>query len=153
MVENIKEAFALKLTECLRSNYGGVVPSIAVVARDFSLKSPALPHVSGETVRKWLRGDCLPHISRLQVLVDWLGPEIATPFETLNLHRAATSPMITAPLDGHRHRDNRELDALADVLSDEEYQSILAIARLLAEKHAITPIDPEADGHAVTHDS
>jgi hypothetical protein len=135
VVEVVKTVFASQLSDCLRKTYRGHIPSIAVIARDFSFKAPHLPHISGETVRKWLRGESLPHVSRMQVLIDWLGPEVATPFEQHTralTHRAnGASVEITDTTDGH----GDELLHIARLLTEKEYQSVLDIARLLAEKH------------------
>lgn len=68
-----KSAFALQLKSGLLKHYQGVMPSFNVIARDFTLHSPDLPPVSSETIRKWLRGQSMPHISRMQVLIEWLG--------------------------------------------------------------------------------
>lgn len=80
-MERIKSDFADQFTRCLKAFYQGRLPSFAKIARDFSLRAPHLPHVSAETVRHWVRGSSLPHVSRMQVLVDWLGPEVAASFD------------------------------------------------------------------------
>jgi hypothetical protein len=59
-IKSMKQQFALQLKKCLELQYGGCVPSISTVARDFSLKANHLSHVSGETVRKWLRAETIP---------------------------------------------------------------------------------------------
>lgn len=80
-IKEMKQRFALQLKKCLETRYGGRVPSISTIARDFSLQSNHLPHVSGETVRKWLRAETIPQYPRVQCLSDWLGPELLLPFE------------------------------------------------------------------------
>ena len=137
MVHRVKTAFADRLNTCLKRAYGGVVPSIAVIARDFAFKAPHLPHVSGETIRKWMRGDCLPHVSRMQVLIEWLGPEIAEPFENHTKRLANPGSSDRHPVSVHGTTHGTELIHLAEMLSDEEYQSVLAIARLFADKHNV----------------
>lgn len=135
MVDIVKTVFASQLSDCLRKTYRGHMPSIAVIARDFSLKAPHLPHISGETVRKWLRGESLPHVSRMQVLIDWLGPEVATPFEQHT--RALVHQPHAASAERADTTDEHcdELMHIARLLTEKEYQSVLDIARLLAEKH------------------
>jgi len=64
--------FSKDLEKSLRIFYKGRLPSFSTIARDFSLRAPHLNHVSSETIRKWLRGENLPHITRLQVLKEWL---------------------------------------------------------------------------------
>lgn len=135
MPQVIKTAFANRLSECLRKAYKGQLPSIAIIARDFSLRSPHLPHVSGETIRKWLRGESLPHVSRMQVLIEWLGPEIASPFELYSSNLAPQSNRVPPSNNGHTHENVSELLKIAQKLTEKECQSLLSIARLLAEKH------------------
>lgn len=153
MPDFIKTAFASRLTDCLRKAYKGQIPSIAIVARDFSLRASHLPHVSGETIRKWLRGESLPHVSRMQVLIEWLGPEIASPFEK---HGRATdnysnqAPPIT---NGPGSNNVSELIRLAQTLTEKEYQSLLSITRLLADKNPLEPTTEigAKDGHLKPH--
>lgn len=138
-MDQVKEAFSIELAESLRQAYGGRIPSIATIARDFSLKSPHLPHISNETIRKWLRGESLPHISRMQVLIDWLGPCIAIPFEkpvkALQLAKRQTNHGFAMPNGEHPIHD--ALISTIEQLSERECQSILAIAKLLVEKHGV----------------
>ncbi len=71
------QAFTETLAACLARHYGGKIPSFATIARDFALHSPpGLPPISVETPRKWMRGQSLPSLERLQTLAHWLGPEI-----------------------------------------------------------------------------
>lgn len=149
MAEAVKLVFANQLKEALLRVYKGRLPSIASIARDFSLKSPHLSHISSETIRKWLRGESLPHVSRMQVLIDWLGPEIASPFEkfghAVSHHNNQHFTDTSLSLDNNA----RELLRYAQILTEREYQSVLSIARLLAEKHEFDQ-PPEAvigNGH------
>ena len=85
-IESMKHQFASQLKKCLELHYGGRLRSISTIARDFSLKANHLPHVSGETVRKWLRAETIPQYPRVQSLADWLGPELLLPFENWHLN-------------------------------------------------------------------
>ena len=80
-IKKMKQQFSAQLKKSLESHYGGRIPSISKIARDFSLKANHLPHVSSETVRKWLRAETIPQYPRVQSLADWLGPELLTPLE------------------------------------------------------------------------
>ena len=72
--------FADALAGSLRKHYGGRIPSFSTIARDFALHSPVgLAPISVETPRKWVRGESLPSLERLQTLAHWLGPEILEP--------------------------------------------------------------------------
>lgn len=76
--------FASCLRKKLREFYGGHIPSTAVIARDYSFRAGQLPPVSPETIRKWISGVSLPHMSRLSVLSDWLGADL---LDAINGHR------------------------------------------------------------------
>lgn len=139
-MDKVKQAFSTRLVESLKQFYGGRLPSIARIARDFSLKSPHLAHVSSETIRKWIRGESLPHISRMQVLIDWFGPQIAAPFEQPKLSKKAQYNCGLANTNGHRPQIGEcpihdQLIEIIDELNERECQGILDLAILLAEKH------------------
>lgn len=77
-MNSLNQHFASELRSRLKARYGKV-PSCSVVARDFSLLAKNTNPISIETVRKWLNGECLPHITRLQVLQAWLGLNLTSP--------------------------------------------------------------------------
>lgn len=153
-MDQVKQAFSTELVESLKKSYGGKMPSSAAIARDFSLKAPHLPHISTETVRKWIRGETLPHVSRMNALIDWLGPQLAMPFEqpikALQLAKSSNGHVTrNHNSSGHNGQGNGhsndqpdayhplhdELISIIDRLNEKECKSILAIARLLANKH------------------
>lgn len=156
-MDRVKQAFSIELVDSLKHIYGGRLPSISKIARDFSLKSPHLPHISSETIRKWIRGESLPHISRMQVLIDWLGPQMAIPFEqpvmALQFAKKRDAEAISQNGNGHSnlapiepHPIHDQLVNIIDQLNEKECQSILAIAKLLAEKHTTETVS-EALSH------
>ena len=148
-MERIKSVFADQFTRCLKAFYQGRLPSFAKIARDFSLRAPHLPHVSAETVRHWVRGSSLPHVSRMQVLVDWLGPEVAASFD--NHARAllsgkpgiqsnqlfTTLPSLTINNEQQASEETTpaELLTVLNRLTEQERQAIMEIAQLLLIKH------------------
>lgn len=79
-----KVDFARSLRLALGKYYHGKVPSNNTIAKDFTLRATDLSPVSGETIRNWLKAESLPHVSRMQVLVSWLGPEVLESSPTLN---------------------------------------------------------------------
>lgn len=146
-MDQVKDNFSKALRNSLKQAYGGLMPATTTVARDFALKSPHLSHVSAETIRKWMRGICLPHVSRMQVLIDWLGPAINEPFEkpvsALRLASQRPSQSIAKKGDCHNgeakpNNDDRvaheELVAILDRLTEKECRSILAIAKLFIDR-------------------
>jgi hypothetical protein len=65
-----KDHFAAALRVALKKKYGRP-PSTSFVARQFNLRITT-NGVSGESVRRWVRGVSLPRCDHMRVLVDWL---------------------------------------------------------------------------------
>lgn len=146
-MRQLKVEFSEQFVKSLKDFYGGRIPSFATVARDFSLRAPHLPHVSAETVRQWARGAVVPHVSRMQVLVDWLGPELAASFDRHSKVSLTGKPDdqgqplgngFNAPHTHHARSvpDEQHLLQLMHSLSIEEQQAVIEIAELLAVKRA-----------------
>ena len=72
----MKMAFSKEFSRCLIEYYGRM-PSASVVSRDFNLRVQEDLAISQETARRWMRSLSLPEIERLQVLVEWLGLDMA----------------------------------------------------------------------------
>ena len=145
-MERIKSDFADQFSRCLKAFYRGRLPSFAKIARDFSLRAPHLPHVSAETVRHWVRGTSLPHVSRMQVLVDWLGPEVAASFDSHARALLSGSPVeqsnkLITPLTELNQQSlasvitSAKLLAVLESLNDQERQAVFEIAQLLVARH------------------
>jgi hypothetical protein len=126
----LKKSFSKELTTSLQREYGGRIPSIATVARDFSLRAPHLKHISGEAIRKWLSGSSVPHMSRMSVLVEWLGPELREVFErkTSCARSYDNSAEVTTPVQ-------RELIETALQLSSQDAAAALTLLRDLLHTH------------------
>ena len=75
----VRLAIAKTLRKLLKKAYGGSMPSLSRIARDLALRSPNLPQVSNETIRKWLIGASIPSAIAILALADWLGSEILVP--------------------------------------------------------------------------
>jgi hypothetical protein len=50
----------------------GRLPSAAKFADAFNLRAYGTSTITRETARKWLRGDAMPEIGKMQVLIHWL---------------------------------------------------------------------------------
>jgi hypothetical protein len=116
--QTMKHQFAAQLKKCLELHYDGRLPSISTIARDFSLKANHLPHVSGETVRKWLRAETIPQYPRVQSLADWLGPELLEPFENWQ------------PRNGHAHKQPLPQSGSMTISPNEAMSYMLMIQKL-----------------------
>lgn len=154
-MRQLKVEFSEQFVKSLKDFYGGRIPSFATVARDFSLRAPHLPHVSAETVRQWARGAAVPHVSRMQVLVDWLGPGVAASFDRHSKVLVAGKPdsqdhalgnalNLTSAHHDHGAPDEQYLLELMHSLSSEEQQAVIEIAELLAGKHRHDLLQAEA---------
>jgi hypothetical protein len=124
-----KKAFATHLKAGLLKHYQGRMPSFNAIARDFTLRAPELPPVSSETVRHWLRGESLPHVSRMQVLTDWLGAEL-TDF-ALQRH----TDCCNKGLNKNCPNDRVMLCDMIEKLDQQESQTMIAILNMLAVRH------------------
>ena len=98
----LQKRFQRLLLARLTARYGRV-PTCSRLARDFSLIAADVAPISNETARKWLRGDVMPHASRLKILCTWL--DIDFP------QMSASEPPATAGPD-------RELDAFRQRLCE-----------------------------------
>lgn len=123
------KTFAAVLTASLREHYSGRLPSFATIARDFALHSPeGLAPISAETPRKWIRGESLPSLERLQTLALWLGPEI---LESLNKNlgkasfRANSQTSSTSDIEG--------VTELLEQLTPEELNSVAQLLHHLVD--------------------
>lgn len=67
---SFKDHFAAALRTALKNKFGRL-PSTTFVAMHFNMRITS-NGVSGETVRRWVRGVSLPRCDHMQVLVDWL---------------------------------------------------------------------------------
>jgi len=130
-----KEVFAQHLRAGLLNHYQGNLPSFSVIARDFTLRAPDLPPVSSETIRHWLRGQSLPHVSRMQVLLGWLGPELT-----------GIVPSGHGCFCHHDdgkvcQQDKVQLCSLIEKLSKQESDAMLVIVQMLAAQHGLSRTD------------
>ncbi|MBI5330865.1 MAG: hypothetical protein HZB71_09660 [Betaproteobacteria bacterium] len=67
-----REAFSLRLRECLARMGAGSGTGPSWLAREFNRRYPGAP-VSLHAARKWLLGEAIPAQDKLRVLSDWLG--------------------------------------------------------------------------------
>lgn len=71
-----RDALRLNFGEALRValvNRLGKVPSATYLANQFNFRSHGTSAITRETARKWLTGQSIPEIERLNILIEWLG--------------------------------------------------------------------------------
>ena len=97
-MHDLNKYFSNELRNKFIQHYGKV-PSCSTIARDFSLLAEDVDPVSLETVRKWLRGDSLPHPKRLRILQAWIGVDLnSSPHENAELENTSKQ---SQPLSMH----------------------------------------------------
>jgi hypothetical protein len=115
--------FSNSLKDLLKEKYG-YLPSAAKFSDAFNLRAHGTTTISRETARKWLKGDAIPELSRLKVLITWLGIKPSVLFET-DIH----APV--AGKQGHSVIDygvsDRTLGKLVDLLGELDEKSIEAL--------------------------
>ena len=98
------DRFSSEFRNALMQRYGRL-PSAPFVAREFNLRHRGGRGISSESVRRWLQGDCLPQINRLQTLAGWLGLRVDHIF--LDRPQAGASAF-----NHHRSSDKASLPAV-----------------------------------------
>ena len=73
--------FATALRDALVTT-AGRVPSAAKFADAFNLRAYGTSTITRETARKWLRGDAIPEIGKMRVLIRWLNIDPSTFLQT-----------------------------------------------------------------------
>lgn len=117
------DRFSSEFRKALMHRYGRL-PSAPFVAREFNLRHHGGRGISSESVRRWLQGDCLPHINRLQTLAGWLGLRVD--------HIFLDRPEGQAIAMNHHHRSSDE--AVRNTVRRPDVTSSLSRLELSAEQ-------------------
>lgn len=98
-MNSMRNHFGETLRASLKRRYGRV-PSAAVVAREFNLRSTDSVVVSNETARRWIRGVSIPDANRLATISCWLDIDYNTAFaQPLHVPQQAAGQLATNPCD------------------------------------------------------
>jgi hypothetical protein len=121
-----KKQFAVALREALKVKFGRL-PSALFVSMQFN-RRVTFNGVSGETVRRWMRGNCLPRCEHMEVLVGWLD---------IDMDRVARGGKAPAPAEvDARHQPPI---TLAQVISELDPGIQEALMRLVVGSPALFP--------------
>jgi hypothetical protein len=106
----VKELFSKELNKALFKTYRKKV-SIVFFVNQFNLRAHGAKVIAYETGRKWLKGIALPQSSKIKILVDWLGLDVATLFsgsvEDDNVDKNKISTLVSSSLISESaHRDH-----------------------------------------------
>lgn len=129
--------FTDALHEALVRIYGKL-PSAAKFADAFNLRAHGTTTISRETARKWLKGQAIPEIGKMRVLITWLGMDPASflkPIVPTDLGHIGDAPVLV-PNEAELLRET-----LASLLEDLDSTSLevlclLAIAMQKVRKKA-----------------
>lgn len=136
--------FAGALREALVDAHGRL-PSAAKFADAFNLRAYGTSTITRETARKWLRGEAMPEIGKMQVLIQWLNLNPAS-FLQLgvtdgNHARDTVATVISDSTDVRKiltailpHLDDRSVEAL--------YLTAAAMQALRKMAKEPTPVSP-----------
>ena len=106
----VKELFSKELNKALFKTYRKKV-SIVFFVNQFNLRAHGTNVIAYETGRKWLKGIALPQSSKIKILVDWLGLDVATLFSSSvyddNVDKNKISTLVSSSLISESaHRDH-----------------------------------------------
>jgi hypothetical protein len=124
--------FSQQLNELLKEKYG-YVPSAAKFSDAFNLRAHGTTTISRETARKWLRGDAIPELSRLKVLMNWLGVRPSVLFENAlgdPLTEKAGKPVVDYSMSDRTHG---KLLGLLNELDEKSIEALFLAAWALRE--------------------
>lgn len=131
--------FASALRDALADGQGRL-PSAAKFADAFNLRAHGTSTITRETARKWLKGEAMPEIGKMQALIHWLNLDPA-----VFLQPPAT--------DGNAMRDYGEAsgsdgadvrEALAGILSQLDDRSVEALYLTATAMQALKNMEKQA---------
>ena len=118
----MKERFAYLLRESLKAMYGKV-PSAETVARHFNLRAYDTSPVTQESVRRWIRGECLPKADHLLLLVSWLEIDLNQTGPDVSADAICKKPVTSGSqaIQQSREQEESENKVVLDVESHDLY--------------------------------
>ena len=117
------DLFSRSLKELLDAKYG-YIPSASKFSDAFNLRAHGTTTISRETARKWIRGDAIPELSRLKVLINWLGLKPSVFLEA----ESNDSSIVTAGSGGDQDSIEEDIQKkLISLINDLDKKSIEAL--------------------------
>lgn len=126
-MENIRQHFARELVRALEQ--AGLEAKPAVLEREFNLRFHGDP-VTYHGVRRWLQGETLPTLDKLQVLSSWLDLAME-PFAPATSGRAAKEQPRAYTVS---ETDQDVIQAYL-CLDEEQRKAVAQVVFLLAKNH------------------
>jgi hypothetical protein len=139
----VKDHFAELLKKAISERFG-MLPSNAVIAREFNLRAYGTEPVTQESVRRWLKGICMPDETKLRILVSWLdldlkvcfnhnGADLSTPSHLGTVLNGGQQPIAPAPPKSLR-ADQLRLLKLLDSLPSTDRKLVEELAKKLSTR-------------------
>jgi hypothetical protein len=133
--------FAHVLRQALVDNQGRT-PSAAKFADAFNLRAHGTSTITRETARKWLRGDAMPELGKMGVLIKWLNIDPSSFLQPV-LTDGKAQPCIEIDLSTDRPTARQVLVDILQHLDDRSIETLYLTAAAMhtlqkKEKTAVT---------------
>lgn len=112
-------------------------------ADQFNLRANGTTTISRETARKWIRGEAIPEISRLKVLVNWLGLRTSVFLEEEDGDPSTIETVSGIDQDSAKVDIQKRLILLINDLDEKSIEALFVAAWALKEMRDSSSIDFE----------
>ena len=113
----------------------GKLPSATHFANQYNLRAHGTTTISRETARKWINGQAVPEMPRLNILIDWLG---------LDTSKFLAMGKVKKPLVKELVEDDLTLETIVELLRqmDAKTRSVVLITAWALRETSLTPLGP-----------
>ena len=136
------DLFSRSLKELLTAKYG-YIPSASKFSDAFNLRAHGTTTISRETARKWIRGDAIPELSRLKVLINWLGLKPSVFLEEESNDSSFVTAVAEGDQDSTEEDVQQKLISLINDLDKKSIETLFIAAWALKEARKNSSIDFE----------
>ncbi len=138
----VNTLFAAALRDGLSSTFGRI-PSAAKFADAFNLRAHGTSTITRETARKWLRGDAIPEIGKMRVLIHWLNLDPKAFLQPLTSDRDHASAVNDELIQSDRASVRDKLITILQLLDENAmetlYLTAMAIQDLKKKRNKVEP--------------
>jgi len=128
----VGELFSRSIKTLLTEKYG-YLPSAAKFSDAFNLRAHGTTTISRETARKWLKGEAIPELSRLRVLMTWLGLKPADFLDLELMNNSFEELREPRPEINISERTHNRLLSLLSELDEQSVEALFLAAWALRE--------------------
>ena len=140
-----KTLFASTLRDAIVGVFGHGL-SASKFADAFNLRAHGTSTISRETARKWIRGDAMPEIGKLRVLVQWLNLDPSSFLQSLPQEENTTATYVVAYSADETSNVRKTLIGILPQLDENSlevlYLTAVAMKTLKKTKSEAGVIDP-----------